>query len=427
MEAGDILSDITGRIEKKTIHELRQIARAVGVVRPADGKKERLINDILSIATCKTSPSPRSARGAPPKSSEYDRNLVADIEKCMRCYGAGKKDARGMPWLVSDGNGDSSCAGLVCADGKKHFLLCGECVATAGVVNVHDSFMQRFNLSEGDRVVGEYCISADGEAGLCRVLSVNGSNPDALKRRAFSSLTPAYPDRKIELGGADNAVAVRETDLFAPIGRGQRGLVLTPAGVRGLPYMQELARGISAEGGPETVVILLSARPEDVTAIKRGAPSARLCYTTFGMDERAHAVTVDMIAAYARSCAECGKDIAVLADGARGENLKKLFTAAINAEEGGSVTVLATCPEEEAAGFAAAANMRLRLKERGAAGGGIDIAASYTDECALLQTPAELSAAAYLRGLAADGGERVREMFCESGDNRRLVDSLKNG
>ena len=227
MAEESILSDIRERLHTKGIHELRQIARAVGVAHPADGRRDRLIEEITLIATAELQPSPRSARGAPPKSMEYDKKLVADIEACAELY-AVSGDGRGEDNLAArDGSlEERDCRGVLQSDKRRCFLRTAGPFACNGDIFVGETFIKRFCLKDGDFIEGG-CRRDDAReiSGLTSVKKVNGISPDRLKRFDFEGADAVYPDKRLVFTDGASGALERMCDLFAPVGMGQRAII----------------------------------------------------------------------------------------------------------------------------------------------------------------------------------------------------------
>ena len=230
--------------------------------------------------------------------------------------------------------------------------------------------IRRFNLKTGDKIKGICRHPNDGNrfGALLYVVSVNGDEPGAaIKRPDFESLTPIFPNERLVLeDGRD--LSLRLIDLVAPIGKGQRGLIVAPPKAGKTVLLKKIANSIEKHY-PETelIVLLVDERPEEVTDMKRSLKSGEVIYSTFDEMPQHHVKVAEMVLARAQRLAEHGKDVVVLLDSitrlARAYNLvvpasgktlsggfdpgalykpKKFFGAARNLEEGGSITILAT-------------------------------------------------------------------------------------
>ena len=213
----ELLEEIEKRLNAKTIHDLRQVARAVGVPRPADGKKDRVVDYILQIATGKADPAAPAVRGAPPKSPEYDRDLVKDILRCRETFLFSQEPAAPEKPLLTVSGGDltefKSGGVLEKIDGKWFARTGGNRSAD---IFVNEKLIARYSLRSGDLVTG-LCKRAqpDEMAGLVNIESVNGYPLNALPERCdFASLGARYPEKRL--------LTSTETDLLAPRGSVRR-------------------------------------------------------------------------------------------------------------------------------------------------------------------------------------------------------------
>lgn len=384
---GTMLEDIKSRLDKKTIHELRQVARAVGVFRPADGKKGRIIDDMLAIAAGEINPAPRSARGAPPKSIEYDRQLVADIERCRELSLSRGHEELTVRNPLSE-TVDGECEGILERRGDKWFLRDLSNLSPLADVFVHTAFVSRFNLREGDLVSGKVKRSSDDELrGLVSVIKINSTLPDnEIARREFNSLTPIYPDRKLTL--SESSPACKVIDCVSPLAAGQRAFIIGTRSLGATQILCDIASGVS----PETTVIVLLAegRPEDYTAFSRANPKAHIFNPAEWGDDTTRCANAAL--AFAKRQCELSRDSLLIVDditrlckgfdysGVQVTTLlstgalisaKNFLLSAINAEEGGSITVLSTLeppsgdPVSDAAyyGLKDLCNMKITLSQ----------------------------------------------------------------
>lgn len=238
-------------------------------------------------------------------------------------------------------------------------------------IYVSQSQIRRFGLRTGDMVIGQVRPPKETERyfGLLRVEAVNGLDPEAAKRRPhFDSLTPIFPRELINLETEHDVLATRLVNLIAPIGRGQRGLIVSPPKAGKTVLLKQIANGITANyDNIHLMVVLIGERPEEVTDMDRSV-EAEVVAATFD-DPVGHQVRVAQMALErARRLVECGRDVVILLDGitrlTRAYNLtvppsgrtlsggidpaalyppKRFFGTARNIEEGGSLTIIATC------------------------------------------------------------------------------------
>ncbi len=257
------------------------------------------------------------------------------------------------------------------ADGGFGFLRFDNFYTSEDDIYVANSQIRRFNLKTGDKIKGTARDPKEGEkfGALLKIEKINGEAPEKAKKRVdFDKLTPIFPNRRIKLeDGAD--LSMRLIDLVAPIGFGQRGLIVAQPKAGKTALMKKIACNIE-KNYPDTelIILLVDERPEEVTDMKRTLKNdGEVIYSTFDEQPSHHVKVAEMVLARAQRLAEYGKDVVVLLDSitrlARAYNLvvpysgrtlsggldpaslfkpKKFFGAARNLEEGGSITVLAT-------------------------------------------------------------------------------------
>jgi transcription termination factor Rho len=238
-------------------------------------------------------------------------------------------------------------------------------------VYVSQSQIRRFGLRTGDMVIGQVRPPKDTEKyyGLLRVEAVNGVDPEAAKQRPdFDKLTPIFPNVQYQLETKPTILATRLLDMLAPIGKGQRGLIVSPPKAGKTTLLKQVANGIS-ENYPEShlMVVLIGERPEEVTDMDRSV-EAEVFASTFDAEVESQTRVGEMALQRAKRLVETGKDVVIMLDSitrlARAYNLvvppsgrtltggfdpaalyppKRFFGAARNLEEGGSLTIIATC------------------------------------------------------------------------------------
>ncbi|MBQ6261749.1 MAG: transcription termination factor Rho [Firmicutes bacterium] len=303
--------------------------------------------------------------------------------------------------------------------------------------------IRRFNLKTGDMIE---CIArppAEGDrfGALLFVKTVNGDEPGkAIHRKDFSELTPIYPDRRIVLEKGSAALSMRMTDLVAPIGFGQRGLIVAPPKAGKTTILKQIAQSIEKQGiDAELIVLLIDERPEEVTDMKRSI-NGEVIYSTFDEQPQHHVKVAEMVLARAQRLVEHGKDVIILLDSitrlSRAYNLveppsgrtlsggldpaalykpKKFFGAARNMEEGGSITILATALIETGSRmddmifeeFKGTGNMEIHLDRKLSEKRifpAINLNKSGTRREDMLMSPDELEAVWMMRRAVADMG-----------------------
>jgi transcription termination factor Rho len=264
---------------------------------------------------------------------------------------------------------------------------------------------RQFGLRKGDHIKGgsRPALRNEKNPALLRIDLVNGKDPEeARRRRRFEDLTPLFPDEKLALETTEDGsnMTARIVDLLSPIGKGQRGLIVSPPKAGKTTIMKQIARSIEANN-PEVklIVLLVDERPEEVTDMRRWlrSPNSEVVASTFDRPAEEHAQVAELTIERAKRLVEEGKDVCIILDGitrlARAYNLaapatgrimsggvdsgalyppKKFFGAARNIEEGGSLTILATALIETGSKmdevifeeFKGTGNMELRLDRR---------------------------------------------------------------
>jgi len=308
--------------------------------------------------------------------------------------------------------------------------------------------VREFDLRRGDYLVGgaRPANRSEKNPALLRLDTVNGKAPvEAAKRPNFEDLTPLFPDERLNLELTDDPsnMTARIVDLLSPIGKGQRGLIVSPPKAGKTTIMKQIARSIETNN-PEVklIVLLVDERPEEVTDMKRWLINGEVAASTFDRPAEEHTAIAEVTIERARRLVEYGEDVVIILDGitrlARAYNLaapatgrimsggvdsgalyppKKFFGAARNVEEGGSLTILATALVETGSKmdevifeeFKGTGNMELRLDRRIAERRvypAIDVNASSTRHEELLFDRKQLNQVWKLRrvlnGLASD-------------------------
>jgi transcription termination factor Rho len=256
-------------------------------------------------------------------------------------------------------------------DDNKGYLRCNHYKPGPEDVYVSQSQIRRFGLRTGDMVIGQVRPPKESEKyfSLLRVEAVNGMDPEAAKQRPyFESLTPIFPDERFMLETTPDNLTTRLLSMIAPIGKGQRGLIVSPPKAGKTTVLKHIANGITASH-PEVhlMVALIGERPEEVTDMDRSV-DAEVISSTFDEPVKSHAGVAEIALARAKRLVEDKRDVVILLDSitrlSRAYNLvvqpsgrtlsggldpaalyppKHFFGAARNIEEGGSLTIIATC------------------------------------------------------------------------------------
>ncbi len=310
-------------LKSKKIVELNQIAKDLGISGYSDLRKQELIFKILEAQTAKD----------------------------------GLTFSKGVLEVLPDGYG---------------FLRSSDYnyLPSPDDIYVSPSQIKKFLLRTGDFVSGQVRPPKEGERffALLRVEAVNGQSPEAIRERTlFDNLTPVYPTKKIQLESAPGEYSMRIMDLLAPIGKGQRGLIVSPPKSGKTILLQKIANSIT-RNHPEIklIILLIDERPEEVTDMERSV-KAEVISSTFDEPAERHVQVADMVIEKAKRMVEAKEDVVILLDSitrlARAHNLvvphsgkilsggvdsnalhkpKRFFGAARNTEDGGSLTIIAT-------------------------------------------------------------------------------------
>lgn len=441
----DLIEEIKVKLDEKDIFALRQIGRAVGVSFPTKKKRGELIDNIIAIASAQADPCPPPTRGAPPKSQEYDEEVVAKINKC-RAYSldAKKQGQDGLKDMsvaasAEEKDGEEVYTGVLEFSDKFWFVRTHNMqISSADDVFMHVSFVNRFRLRTGDKIVCKAKRRRPNECpGATFIISVNGRQPDYNRAPTFESLTPCYPDRRITLEHDGCSLTDRIIDLFSPIGFGQRALLVSPPKAGKTTMLKNVAASIR-HNYPEALVIVLlvDERPEEVTDISRTVEGAEVIYSTFDKGDIHHTHVASLTLDYAKRQVETGRDVVILLDSITrltraynalsnsGRTLsggldpqaivepKRFFGAARNIENGGSLTIIATALVDTGSRlddiiyeeFKSTGNMEICLSRQLAERRvfpAIDIRSSGARKEELLLSEAELKASATIRGMLA--------------------------
>lgn len=335
-------------------------------------------------------------------------------------------------------------------------------------VYVSPSQIRRFGLKTGDIITGNTRIKTQQEkfSALLYVTTINGYRPaEAAKRRDFGDLTPIFPDKRLKLESANSSTAMRIVDLLSPIGKGQRGMIVSPPKAGKTTLLKEVALSVQkAEPNMHLLILLIDERPEEVTDIREAiaGDNVEVIYSTFDELPEHHKRVSEMVIERAKRLVEHGKDVMILLDSitrlARAYNLivppsgrtlsggldpaalhmpKRFFGAARNMREGGSLTILATALVETGSKmddvvyeeFKGTGNMELvldrKLQEKRVFPA-IDIPKSGTRREDLLLTKEEQDAVFIIRkalnGMKSDEAvDNLLTMFAKTQTNEELT------
>lgn len=445
-------------LEKKTLAELRRMAKEVEIPSISGLKKSELIEKIKekqSSAVPGELPVQQAAACgiSSPKSDEKPEILQEPTEREKQIY---EEIGEGILEVLPDGYG---------------FLRAENCLPGANDVYVSPAQIRRFNLKTGDRVKGNVRPAREGEkvGGLIYVQTVNGDAPYlAIRRPNFEDLTPIYPEEKLRLETEKDELSGRIIDLIAPIGKGQRGMIVAPPKVGKTILLTKMANAITRNHKEvHLIVLLIDERPEEVTDIQRSieGENVQIVYSTFDEEPEHHKKVTEMVLERAKRMVEQGKDLVILLDSitrlARAYNLtippsgrtlsggldpaalympKRFFGAARNIENGGSLTILATALVDTGSKmdevvfeeFKGTGNMELVLDKRMAERRifpAVDIIKSGTRREEKLFTSAELECNYALRRMATslshtDMTEGFFDLMRKTKNNQEFMERL---
>ncbi len=339
-------------------------------------------------------------------------------------------------------------------------------------VYVAPSQIRRFGMKTGDIVSGNTRVKTSAEkfSALLFVKSINGySAEEASKRRNFEDMTPIFPDKKLKLEAPGASVAMRIMDIMCPVGKGQRGMIVSPPKAGKTTLLKEVAKSVK-KNNPEIqlIVLLIDERPEEVTDIREAieGPNVDVIYSTFDELPEHHKRVAEMVMERAKRLVEHGRDVMILIDSitrlTRAYNLtvppsgrtlsggldpaalhmpKKFFGAARNMREGGSLTILATALVDTGSKmddvvyeeFKGTGNMEMvldrKLSEKRVFPA-IDILKSGTRRDDLLLSPEEQEAVSIIRKMFSglkpeEAADKVIDLFSRSRNNAEFCMAVK--
>ncbi|MBR5932244.1 MAG: transcription termination factor Rho [Lachnospiraceae bacterium] len=427
------------QLETLPVAQLKEIAKANDIKGVTTLKKADLIEAILQMSEEKTREEETGI------SREEEKKLDSGIV------------AHGILEVLPDGYG---------------FIRCDNYLPGDADVYVSPSQIKRFSLKTGDILKGKVRVKTQNEkfGALLHLDRINGVLPsEATNRRNFEDLTPIFPDERLSLETSEKNVAMRIFDLVSPIGKGQRGMIVSPPKAGKTTLLKGVAHSIQ-KNNPEVhiLILLIDERPEEVTDIKEAivGDNVEVIYSTFDELPEHHKRVSEMVIERAKRLVEHGEDVIILLDSitrlARAYNLlvppsgrtlsggldpaalhmpKRFFGAARNIREGGSLTILATALVDTGSKmddvvyeeFKGTGNMELildrKLQEKRIFPA-IDIAKSGTRREDLLLTQEEQEAVYIIRkatgGLRADEAtEKILDLFARTRSNKEFVDMIR--
>lgn len=440
--------------------ELREIAKAAGVKNTSAMRKPEIVEVLCKLEEMQKTSEVQKNTMIKELASEHHKDKVdlrpTDNVKMMEELDSGDI-ANGILEVMPDGFG---------------FIRCENYLPGDNDVYVSPAQIRRFNLKTGDIVEGNLKIKGTTEkfSALLYVRKVNGLHPsEAVRRSNFEDMTPIFPNERIRLESERTSVPMRMVDLVSPIGKGQRGMIVSPPKTGKTTLLKQIAKSIHKNHPDMNMIILLiDERPEEVTDIKEyiEGDNVEVIYSTFDELPEHHKRVSEMVLERAKRLVEHKKDVVILLDSitrlARAYNLtvppsgrtlsggldpaalhmpKKFFGAARNMREGGSLTVLATALVETGSKmddvvfeeFKGTGNMELvldrKLSEKRIFPA-VDIQRSGTRREELLLDKDELEAVYMMRkalgGMKSEEAlEHILDMFMRTRNNREFIANIK--
>ena len=441
-------------LKDKKVADLRAIAKSLDIAGCAGMKKADLIEVISVVAAAQEDKAPAENTGNQVNENKAKtRNVVPDKED-------GRFEVEGI-LEIADQPGS----------GGFGFLRFHNFLTSDRDIYVAPAQVRRFNLKTGDKIRGIARPPRDSEkfGALLYVVTVNDDEPGvAIRRPDFDALTPIFPYERMSLESGQSELSLRLIDLVAPIGRGQRGLIVAPPKAGTTVLLKKVASAIATRY-PETemIVLLVDERPEEVTDMKRSlGDRGEVIYSTFDELPAHHVKVAEMVLARAQRLVEHRKDVVILLDSitrlARAYNMvvpasgrtlsggldpgalhrpKKFFGAARKMEEGGSITILATALVETGSRmddmiyeeFKGTGNMELHLDRKLSEKRifpAINLNKSGTRREDLLLNQDELEAVWQMRRALANTGvqevtETVIEYMAHTKSNRDFIQMIR--
>lgn len=443
------------KYESLALADLKEIAKTRGMKGVSTMKKAELIEAMLKQDEKDKSegkdvePKPVLTKSGTPKPETPEKEFPQELDSGIA--------AHGILEVMPDGYG---------------FIRCANYLPGEDDVYVAPSQIRRFNLKTGDIVDGNTRVKTQNEkfSALLYVKKINGMPPEVIARRtAFEDMTPIFPEQRLKLETAGASVAMRIMDLMSPVGKGQRGMIVSPPKAGKTTLLKEVAKSIK-KNSPEVhlIILLIDERPEEVTDIKEAieGPNVEVIYSTFDELPEHHKRVSEMVIERAKRLVESKKDVMILLDSitrlTRAYNLtvppsgrtlsggldpaalhmpKRFFGAARNMREGGSLTILATALVETGSKmddvvyeeFKGTGNMEMvldrKLSEKRVFPA-IDIPKSGTRREDLLLSREELEAINIIRkalnGLKPEEAvDRILDLFAKTRNNYEFVQMVK--
>ena len=455
------------------LSQLRELAKSQGLKYVSGLRKSELVDRLCEVAEKEKDDKTESAASGVQERTAGDRPEGND--RPARVYGE-RQESKGDPRSeLQDLDSGIEAYGIleVMPDGFG-FIRCENFLPGENDVYVAPSQIRRFNMKTGDMVRGSRRVKTATEkfAALLYVTSINGYPTYVVERRPnFEDLTPIFPNRRLslEVKNGRNTTAMRVMDLLAPIGKGQRGMIVSPPKAGKTTLLKQVAKAVTTNHPDmHLIILLIDERPEEVTDIKESVigPNVEVIYSTFDELPERHKRVSEMVIERAKRLVEHGRDVMILLDSmtrlARAYNLvvppsgrtlsggldpaalhmpKRFFGAARNMREGGSLTILATALVDTGSRmddviyeeFKGTGNMELvldrKLSEKRIFPA-VDILKSGTRRDDLLLTAEEAEAVDIIRKATntlkpEEAVEKILELFARTKNNWEFAESVK--
>ena len=302
-------------LQKKTLAELKQMAKDMGLVAVSTLKKGELIECMLQT---QMQPQPSVVK----RVTAYGFSLKEEGEETeeQTIQETKKIEPRERMSQTALENGEQGEGILEVMPDGFGFLRTENFLPGVGDIYVSPSQIRRFHLKTGDAIKGSIRPAREGEkfGALLFVKSVNCDRPDiASKRPNFEELTPIYPEEKLQLETTKESLSGRIVDLISPIGKGQRGMIVAPPKVGKTILLTQIANAITQNHKDvHLIVLLIDERPEEVTDIQRSieGQNVEIVYSTFDQQPEHHKRVTEMVLERAKRMVEQGKDLVILLD-----------------------------------------------------------------------------------------------------------------
>ena len=463
------------KLQALPVGELREIAKANGIKSVSILRKQQLIDMILEVTQRNEKKEESEKTEESVKGSDEDKQETAREQKNTGENGRHRKrhqsDNLEHRDEVPQENGVTRTGILEVMPDGFGFIRCDNYLPGEDDVYVAPSQIKRFQLKTGDFITGRVREKRENEkfGALYYVDMVNGESLDkVLKRPNFEELTPIFPNERLHLETDGHSTAMRIVDIVSPIGKGQRGMIVSPPKAGKTTLLKETAKAV-LKNNPEMemIILLIDERPEEVTDIKEAiqGDNVEVIYSTFDELPEHHKRVSEMVIERAKRLVEHGKDVIILLDSitrlARAYNMtvppsgrtlsggldpaalhmpKRFFGAARNMREGGSLTVLATALVNTGSKmddvvyeeFKGTGNMELvldrKLSEKRIFPA-IDITQSGTRREDLLLSADELGASYIIRkemnGMRKeDAVEQILNLFARTKSNEEFIEKV---